>query len=157
MMKKCTLCWAVSGLLALALAFGVYTFLIKGSTMQADDGRTAILLAPGERDHVLGEMRGLLEAVQSITEGLANDDMEQVAASATSVGMALAGDENPTLIAKLPLQFKKNGFAAHTAFDNLAANARDFGDKDMLLQELSVILGACTACHAGYRIALEDN
>ncbi len=155
MKKTCKFCWAVSLVLAGVLAFGAYTFLIRGDVTEAEDGRTAIQLTAGERNHVLGEMRGLLEAVQSITAGLAANDMEQVASSATAVGMALAGDESPSLIAKLPLEFKKNGFAAHAAFDSLAATARDNGDATLVVQELSEILGACTACHAGYRLALE--
>lgn len=157
MNKGCKFCWFVSLVLAAVLATGAYMFIVRGSVVEADDGRTAILLSAGERDHVLGEMRGLLEAVKAITEGLVADDMEAVAASATSVGMVLARGENPATIAKLPLEFKKNGFAAHSAFDSLAENARDFGDKDMVLEELSVILGACTSCHAGYRLALEED
>ncbi len=156
-MKNCKFCMLLTTVLAVALAAMVYLFIIKGSTIQSEDGRTAILLNDNERNHVLGEMRSLLEAVQSITEGIVADDMELVAESATSVGMALATGEDPALIAKLPLEFKTNGFAAHSAFDSLAANARDFGDKDMALSELSEILGACTSCHAGYRIALEEN
>lgn len=151
-MKNCKFCWLISLVLAALVATMGYLFIIKGSTLQSEDGRTAIILTDGERNHVLGEMRTLLEAVQEITEAIVADDMDAVAASASSVGMALARGEDPTLIAKLPLEFKTNGFAAHGAFDKLAQNAADFGDKDMALQELSVILGACTSCHAGYRI-----
>ena len=156
MKKNCKFCWAVSGILVVIIAAMAYLFIIRGSVIESQDGRTAILMNENERNHVLGEMRGLLEAVQAITAAIVVDDMEAVAVSATSVGMILAKNEDPAMMAKLPLEFKKNGFAAHTAFDDLAQNARDFQDREMVLEELSVILGACTACHAGYRVALED-
>ena len=34
--------------------------------MEIADGRTAILLAPAERDPVLGEMRGVLASAQGV-------------------------------------------------------------------------------------------
>ncbi len=156
MKKSCKFCWLISTVLVLALAFSAYTFLIRGDVTTADDGRTEILLSPGERNYVLGEMRSMLEAVQSVTEGLATGDMELVAQSASAVGMAQAGGASPSLVAKLPLTFKKNGFAAHAAFDDLAQSARETGSIDQVLAGLSDILGACTACHAEYRIALQS-
>lgn len=148
---------AINFILAALVAIMGYLFIIKGSSFEASDGRTTILLSVGERDHVLGEMRVLLEAVQAITAAIVVDDMATVAEEASAVGMILARGEDPAMIAKLPLEFKTNGFAAHNAFDELAQNALDFGNRDMVLEELSVILTACTACHAGYRVAVEEN
>jgi hypothetical protein len=37
-----------------------YKFIVTGSTATGADGRTAILLEPGERALVLREMRGFL-------------------------------------------------------------------------------------------------
>lgn len=51
---------------------------------------------------VLGEMRTFLEGVQTIVEAIAEDDMETVAATATSIGMAATGGEPAQFIAKLP-------------------------------------------------------
>lgn len=154
-MKTCKFCWLVSLVLAVLVATMGYLFIIRGSTIESDDGRTAILLSAPERNHVLGEMRALLEAVQGITEAIVTNDMDSVVESASAVGMAAAQGEDPTLIAKLPLDFKTAGFAAHGAFDSLAENAQESQDRDMVLKDLSGILGACTSCHAGYRIAVE--
>ncbi|MDQ7070279.1 MAG: hypothetical protein Q9M48_06005 [Rhodobacterales bacterium] len=134
-----------------------YFFVIKGSVIKGDDGRTAILMTSGERNHVLGEMRGFLEAVQAITEGIANDDMALVATSANAVGMALVRNESPALLAKMPIEFKKLGFGAHTAFDDMAQEATDIGDGKMLTAQLGDLLGRCTGCHAGYRFDIESN
>ncbi len=137
--------------LALALA----PALLAGP-LAADDGREAIIVTQGERDHILQEMRGLLEAVHGILEGIMAEDYEAIAKEASAVGMVLARGENPQLVAKLPAQFKINGFAAHSAFDRLAQNAVEFRDRDMVMEELTTIVAACTACHAGYRIEAED-
>ncbi len=155
-MKSCKISWGISAILAILVGVMGYMFVIKGSTIEASDGRTEIQLSVGERDRVLGEMRLLLEGVQAITAAIVVDDMAAVAEEASAIGMVLARGEDPAMIAKLPLEFKTNGFAAHNAFDELAQNALDFGDREMVLEELSVILTACTACHAGYRVGLES-
>lgn len=126
-------------------------FFVNGNVVAGDDGRTAILLTASERDFVLGEMRGLLEAVETITFELSEGNMPGVAAAAKSVGMGSAGGDPVTLIAKLPLEFKSLGMATHRAVDDLAMEAEDIGDEMALLGQLSSILTNCTSCHAGYR------
>ena len=42
-------------------------FFVNGVTEESDDGRTSIILNEDEKDYVLLEMRGLLEAVHAIT------------------------------------------------------------------------------------------
>lgn len=131
-------------------------FFVRGNVTKGDDGRTSILLTANERDFVLAEMRGLLEAVETITFELSEGNMEGVAASARSVGMGSAGGEPITLIAKLPLEFKKLGMGTHKAFDDLATEAEGIGDSSVVLGELSGILTNCTSCHAGYRIDIAE-
>ncbi len=151
MRATCKLCWA----LTVALIIGVIVvgswFFVRGNVAASDDGRTAILLTESERDFVLGEMRGLLEAVETITHELSEDNMAGVAEAAKSVGMGSAGGEPPTLIVKLPLAFKTLGMSTHNAFDDLAMEAEDMGDGAVVLGQLSAILTNCTSCHAGYR------
>ena len=96
--------WFVSLVLAAVIATGVWLF-IKGDTVPASDGRASIRLSEGERDKVLGEMRGLLEAAQAIIEASVANDMATVEAEARKVGMAAAEGESPALMAKLPLEF----------------------------------------------------
>lgn len=153
MEKSCRLCWGVTILLVLFAVAAGATLFVRGTTALGDDGRTAILLNPAERTHVLAEMRGLLEAVESITYGISQNDLPAVAAAASAVGMGAAGGEPITLIAKLPLEFKSLGMATHSAFDDLALDANDNSDGMALLEHLSGILSNCTSCHAGYRIA----
>lgn len=133
------------------LAYGGYKFIIEGSIEQADDGRTAIMLEAGERDFVLGEMRLFLETVQGVVAAIAEDDMAAVASLSTAVGMASTGGESAALIGKLPLEFKTLGLATHALFDDLATEATDMGNADIVTAELGVLMENCTSCHAGYR------
>lgn len=147
----CKLCWLLTLVFALLSAGLVYTFLIRGDTVPASDGRTAILLAPGERDLVLTEMRGFLSAVQAITRASVEQDAGKAAAAARQVGMANQQEVPASLVAKLPLGFKKLGFDTHSRFDQLALNAEQFGDAGAVLPELAELMQNCIACHAAYR------
>jgi len=149
------LCTGIIAILLLVIGAGFYKFMIQGSVTESSDGRLAIHMNAGERELVLSEMRSFLATVQSIVTGLTNDDMKQVAESARKVGMAAQGDVPGTLVAKLPIKFKKLGFDTHTKFDQLAMDASDMGDKDNVLIQLSVLMQNCVACHAAYRIELE--
>ena len=148
----CKLCWMLTLMFALLSAGLAYTFLIRGETLPASDGRTAILLAPGERDLVLSEMRGFLSAVQTITQASVEQDVGRAVAAARQVGMANQQAVPASLVAKLPLAFKRLGFDTHSRFDQLALNAEQFEDATAVLPELAELMQNCVACHAAYRI-----
>jgi hypothetical protein len=137
--------WVVSAAVAAV-------FFVRGQTRLASDGRTAVLLAPDERDLVLSEMRGLLASVQGIVEALNAGDMKRVGEAARDSGMAAAADVNPALMAKLPLEFKELGFGMHRRFDELAAAADSGASREQVLGSLSAQLSTCVGCHAGYRL-----
>lgn len=143
--------WFVSLVLAAVIATGVWLF-IKGDTVPASDGRASIRLSEGERDKVLGEMRGLLEAAQAIIEASVANDMATVEAEARKVGMAAAQGESPALMAKLPLEFMTLGLGTHQAMDDLADLAATNPGKDAVLGALAETMLNCTACHASYRL-----
>jgi hypothetical protein len=81
--------------LAAIIAGLAYKFIVVGSTEKSADGRTAIVLAPAERDLVLAEMRGFVAALQQITAALAKDDMQAVAKAARGIGMAMSHEDRP--------------------------------------------------------------
>jgi cytochrome c556 len=132
-----------------------YTFLIKGETVAASDGRSAILLVEGERDMVLSEMRAFLDTVQTIINAANKEDMETVIKSARSVGFAAQQAVPASLMKKLPMSFKQLGMATHKAFDQLAIDAGDLGDKQQVMEQLGELMSNCVACHATYRIDLD--
>ena len=129
-----------------------YLFIYQGKTEMAEDNRTIILLEPFERDFVLAEMRGFLIAVQQIVDGIEKDNMAQIAQAAKKVGMATMHEVPGSIRGKLPLAFKKMGHASHSAFDQLALDAEQLGDKEHTLSQLNQILPTCTACHSLYKV-----
>ncbi len=146
------LCWSLAVLLIVALGATLYLFLIRGSVVPASDGRTAILLAPGERDLVLGEMRAFLQATQTIVVSAAKQDLAPAIAAAHEVGAQAQRAVPTSLMGKLPLAFKSLGLDTHRRFDQLAQNAKDLGDPNHTLTELGDLMNNCVACHAAYRI-----
>jgi len=127
-------------------------FFIRGQTIPTSDGRVAILLPQEERQLVLGEMRNMLSSVRDIISALAENDRKKVAIAARASGMQAAVDINPTLMAKLPFEFKQLGMSMHGGFDDLASAAEKGANKDELLLQLNNRLTGCVGCHAGYRI-----
>ena len=134
-------------------------FFVQGWTAQGTDGRTQIVLAPIERDLILGEMRMLLKAVHGLVTGLAGQDREgdrrQMEQAARSAGMAMAEDVNPSLMAKLPLPFKQMGMSIHQDMDALADSIARKETQQQILQRLSSMTARCTTCHDMYRFSAE--
>jgi len=149
------LCWIALGIwIAGAGVFG--WFFVKGITSPSADGRTAVHLAPAERDLVLTEMRQLLQAVHGIVSGVSDSDQNQgrtqAAAAARSAGMVMAADGNPALMLKLPLPMKQLGMSVHRDFDELADAINDGAPSQDILQRLSNITTRCLACHETYQL-----
>jgi len=122
-------------------------------------GRAAVALEPAERNFVLAEMRQFVKAIRGIIEGIGDNDMKAVAASARAVGTEVRRGQMvgpsplPARVAeKLPPEYLKLGLATHAAFDEMALQAEQSGDRDQLLAILSDNLRRCVACHAAYRL-----
>jgi len=153
-----TLCRLTLGLWIVTIAVAGW-FFVRGWTTEGTDGRTTIVLAPTERDLILGEMRMLLKAVHGVVTGLAGQgqevnrtQMEQVARSA---GMHMAEDVNPALMAKLPLPFKQMGMSIHKDMDALADAIVQKETPQQILQRLSGMTARCTICHDMYRFGVD--
>jgi hypothetical protein len=123
------------------------------------DARTPVVLDDAERNFVLAEMRNFVEVMRVITAAIAENDMKRVASAARSVGMApqraeskVPGSLLSRVAKKAQPEFMKLGFATHSAFDEMAIHAEQFGDRDHLVRQLSGIMGQCVACHATYRL-----
>ena len=155
---RSTLCWITLGLWIVTIGLAGW-FFVQGWTTQGTDGRMQVVLAPAERDLILGEMRMLLKAVHSVVTGLASQDQEvnraQMEQAARSAGMHMAEDVNPALMAKLPLPFKQMGMSIHQDMDALADAIVQKETPQQILQRLSSMTARCTACHDMYRFSEE--
>lgn len=139
-------------ILILIIAAGSYKFIIQGSVAPSSDGRLALQLDAAERDLVLTEMRAFLISVQKITDGILHKDTGKISRSAREVGSNAQGNVPGTLVAKLPLEFKKLGFDTHARFDQLALDAEQLGDEEHALKQLAELMQNCVGCHAAYKI-----
>jgi len=130
-------------------------FVVRGNTTTGTDNRTAVVLADGERNLILAEMRGLLSGVHDILDGINRNDMKQVAAAARLVGMGSAADVNPALMAKLPLTFKQLGMSVHHDMDDLAQAAESGKSAAQLQVMLTASVAKCVACHSAWQLKAE--
>ena len=151
-MKNTTPHWIIIGLLLAVIAGIGIKVIVLGSTAEGDDGRTAVILTQSERQAVLGEMRMLLEASQSIVEALANDDLVTVEETARPLGASAIATVDFSLRAKLPLEFKKLGFGTHYAMDDIADMAHDKKPAKAIQLKLAETMNNCIACHAMYQL-----
>jgi cytochrome c556 len=133
-------------------------FFVKGWTAEGSDGRTEILLAVAERDHILAEMRQLLKAVDGVVRELGElkPDQKQLEAAAREVGMHMAADTEPAIMAKLPLPFKQMGMSIHKDMDALADAIAQQETPQQLLKRLSSMTARCTVCHDMYRFRASE-
>jgi hypothetical protein len=154
---KRSVCIAAIALWVMTLTIGAWLF-VEGWTAKGSDGRTEILLAPVERDQILAEMRQLLKAVDGIVRGLGEPkpDPKQMEAVARAVGMNMATDVEPAIMAKLPLPFKQMGMSIHTDMDALADAIMQNETPQQIVQRLSNMTARCTACHDMYRFGVGE-
>jgi hypothetical protein len=152
----CKLCWASTAALGLLFLAFVGNFMVTGATELSSDGRTTIVVTPAQREQVLGEMRGLLEAVQTIIVANNAGDLHTVAVTAREVGKENMDPHSAEFSAKLPMGFRKLGMDTHARFDLLALDAEQVESMEQVSQQLGVLTGNCVACHRAYRLATNE-
>ncbi len=131
-------------------------FVYKGQTIKnTDSERVVILLDASEREYVLAEMRGMLTSVQQIILGVANNDRAAIVRAASAAGMSVAADDNPRLLAKLPMELKALGFSAHKDMDALADAAQKGVSYTEIMNMLGSSMAKCVACHQTWQIQIE--
>ncbi len=132
-------------------------FFYKGDVIKAPDlERVVVLLDASEREYVLAEMRGMLSSVQQIILGIAADDRAAIAKAASAAGMSVAADDNPRLLAKLPMELKSLGFSTHKDMDILAAAAKNGVSYGEILTMLGTSMTKCIACHKTWQLGISQ-
>ncbi len=148
----CKYCYAIAATMGLLILALVLRFMVVGATESVPDGRTAIIVTAVERDRVLAEMRGFLEAVQTIIVANNAGDLNTVAMAARKVGKANMDQRSSNLAGKLPIEFRRLGMDTHSRFDLLALDAEQFESTEHASQQLGALTGNCVACHRAYRL-----
>ena len=140
-------------ILTLMLALVNASFADEGSS----DKRQAVHLDDEERTRVLEEMRTFLSTLQKITQGVVDNDMPAASKAAKTMGQDASGGVSLSLIFKLPFNFKMLAADTHQKFDQIALDADSLADRDHTLEQVAVLMQNCVACHAIYRIELEED
>ena len=94
------------GLLSVSLSSG--TAIVTAEEL-SPDGRTEIAVSLEEREQVLEEMRGLLEAVQKVLVANNAGDLDAVAEASRVVGKENMDPRSAEFSSKLPMAFRKLG------------------------------------------------
>lgn len=129
----------------------IYFFVFKGSVAKKDDSRTAINISPENREFVLAEMRGFLESIQAINEGIMENNPQKIIEAGDKAGSGAVHEAPAGLMRTLPLSFKSLGLGTHSKFDQIAKMARENYNQQEAQKQVSSILANCTACHASFK------
>jgi hypothetical protein len=149
-MKSCKLSWLLVALLSIVVAAFSYKFTV-GEVKPSDDGRLAVQLSKDERNNLLLEMRTWLQNSQAILAAASSQDFAAVATFAKSSGMAAEAATPGSLFRKLPVEMKALGFDTRKKFDAIAADAEKLKNSQHTIEQLSIAMNNCVACHATYR------
>ena len=102
--------WFIT-LLSILLNIGlVYLFFIKGKTIEIEDTRVAVVLTEYQKDFALNEMRGFLESIQEINQGILDNNPATIIAAAAKSGGSVIEHAPKGMVGRLPLGFKQLGF-----------------------------------------------
>jgi hypothetical protein len=137
----------------------IITFLLMTCCtlpLHADD-RTRVEFPAMMRDHMLGNMRDHLLALQEITAYLASDQYDKAADIAeTRLGMSSLELHGAAHMSKLmPKAMADIGTEMHRAASRFALSARDAdveGGLGKAFGALSEVMQQCVACHSSYRV-----
>ncbi len=127
----------------------------KDEHSSSNDKREAIALSALERDHVLAEMRQMLQSTEGVVTGLAAGDMAAVQSAAALSGRRAPMTVDQMLHTKFSKEFLSLGAAAHGGFDDIARLATEGAGSTAVTAKLGDVLQACTSCHETYRIEIE--
>lgn len=142
-------------LMACALIAGCYTLGADKSAANSSrgDDRTPITLSPAERVHFREGMRGYLESIEGIIDGMTKHKMPLVAKAAKKSGMGMVKDVSVGTAISLPPEFVMMSVDTHEKFDDLAKEAKEVGTKLAVMNKLSTLMANCNACHSGFRLS----
>ena len=127
--------------------------LSSATTLAAQDTRKKIKLPEMMVNHMLGNMRDHLAALNEIQAALAAGKLDQAADVAEKrIGMSSLTSHGAEHMAPyMPQPMQDIGTEMHHAASRFARSAHE-GDLQKALSDLSIITRQCVACHAGYRI-----
>jgi len=126
---------------------------IAGPALSDTDTRKLVELTERMQHHMLANMRDHLVALNAILAAMAQGHLEQAAEVAESrLGMSSLDRHGARHMAGfMPKGMREAGNRMHRTASRFALMAQE-GDAAQAYRALAKVIGACVACHAGYRI-----
>lgn len=117
------------------------------------DFRLLVKMPLRMQEHMLGNMRDHLAAVNDILALMAAGELDEAARTSESrLGMSSLNTHGAAHMEKwMPAQMQQLGTRMHRAASRFALRAQE-GDPLPAYRALGEVTSACVACHAGYRI-----
>lgn len=133
------------------------TLLLLFEPAFADDGRVTVKLPDMMREHMLGNMRDHLLALEEITRYLANQKYDEAAEVAENrLGMSSLVLHGASHLGKfMPKEMGSIGTSMHRAASRFALAAMDAeidGGLNKAFSALSDVMRQCVACHSAYKV-----
>ena len=127
------------------------------SSAIAADSRIRVEFPDPMREHMLGNMRDHLLALETITRLLANQQYDEAAEVAEArLGMSSLDSHGASHMAQfMPRGMQEIGTAMHRAasrFSIAAQEAELEGGLNRAFASLSEVMKQCVACHSSYRV-----
>ncbi|MCY1661016.1 hypothetical protein [Chryseobacterium sp. SL1] len=134
----------------------VYKFFYQGEKVTVKkDSRSEIKMTKENREFVMAEMRGFLESVQKINEGIIKNDPNIIVNVSQQSGTCKVNAVPQGLVRSLPYEFKQMGFQTHELFDVMSKMAKEKYDRQQIQVKMNELLNNCVACHKTYKITAE--
>jgi hypothetical protein len=142
------------------MVFRIITAVISLSLFgpaYADDGRTSVQMPEMMIEHMMGNMRDHLLALEEITRYLASQEYEKASEVAESrLGMSSLELHGASHMAKfMPEKMGIIGTNMHRAASRFALAAKDAeldGGLNKAFSALSEVMQQCVACHSAYKV-----
>jgi len=136
---------------------GTILLSMSAPCAMATDARQKIEMPPMMQEHMLGNMRDHLRALQEIEAALAKKDLDKVADVAEQrLGLSSLEAHGAAHMAPyMPKPMQDIGTAMHRAASRLSQTAQEAavkGDMAPVQEALSAVLQQCVACHEAYRL-----
>ncbi|OSM02061.1 hypothetical protein [Magnetofaba australis] len=139
---------------------GMVLILASGNADAAEDARELVAMPPMMQQHMLGNMRDHLAALDEILAALAAGDNGRAAEIAEHrLGMSSLQAHGAAHMARvMPEGMRAAGESMHHAASRFAIAAQNAEMESaeraapLLFESLQAITAACNACHSSYRI-----
>jgi len=144
----------------MAAVLGIACAVWSGENAARADDRQLVEMPAQLQEHMLGNMRGHLRALDAILAALAVGDTGEAARIAEQqLGLSSLDDHGAAHLATfMPAEMQAIGTELHRAASRFAQSAENaelehtYEAQQQVFAALQGITAACNACHAGYRI-----